>query len=277
MKSDLGKPMDGIIDDYNWYLDYPEQIPSVAVTCGTSGVSYGTFCDAGCGVPWGVNNIYQWALSYKINMQSYNASLIPPAARLCVATWGPTACVTVPETTYTNLSAFCNLAMTSPYVLQAPPVALYSVWSSTCFGRYTPSYSQYMTWTGSGGGYNGSGVLGAVALSQNTNGGIQGLVPLYGYYNGSINQYGLSTSPNDSSLNGNGYTMQSTLGYVFPATTGSAAGGVPLYEYYKSVVNQYNYSNTSTVPGGFVQVGSGPAAYMLPGFLHNGYGANGPY
>jgi hypothetical protein len=133
-----------------------------------------------------------------------------------------------------------------------------------------------VSWTGSGGGYNGAGVLGGIALNP-TNGGIQGLVPLYEYFNSTINQYAMSLSTADSGLNGNGSSMQSTLGYAFPVTTGSAAGGVPVYEFYKSVVNQYNYSTNSSVPSGFVQVGTGPVVYMLPDFLHNGYNNYGPY
>jgi len=279
-----GKPMDGIIDDFNWYFESTNELPNAAAECAAAGVDYGLFYHGFCGTVGGNNNPVQYALGMKINMQCYNASQSPAPARVCIATWGTPLTVTAPETTYTNLSALCNLTLTSPYVLMSPPVGLYSVSSGSSYGRYTSSYSQFLSWTGSGGGYSAGGILGGVVLNPYTC-GIQGLVPLYQYYNTSINQYALSLSTTDTDLNSYGYTMNTIIGYVFPTLTGSASGGVPLYAKHKYVgpVNQYAYSNTQPNPsttgsynsfqsqyGYWAQINNNnPIAYMLPGYFHN--------
>jgi len=161
----------------------------------------------------------QYALGMLINMQTLNASQSPLPAKAVVATWGTPQTVTSPETTKTNLSALCNLALTSPYVLQAPPVALYGVWNYSVYCRYTSSYSQYQAWISGTGGYYTAGILGGLAQTPNAGNGIVGLIPVYQYCNTSMspNQYALSFNSADSDLLSYGYTLQSTLGYALPA------------------------------------------------------------
>lgn len=155
--------------------------------------------------------------------------------------------------------------MTSPYALQAPPVALYYIWNN---GSYIPTASEteYVNWLNQG--YKPQGMLGGIALNPNV-GGVSGLVPLYRYYRSANGQYALSLSSNDSTLAGNGFAYQNCQGYVFPVTTGSAAGGCPLYEYYKGATYQYFYSTSSTVQtGSNGYVSDGVKAYILPDWIH---------
>jgi hypothetical protein len=262
----MGKPLDGIMNDYNWYLDYPGQLPGTAATCAAAGVSYGAFDDGFSGVLNGNQNASQYALGQLINMQSYNASMSPAPVRGCIATWTVPGVVSCPETSGTTLAALMNLTMTSPYVLQTPPVALYFLLNTSSIINYTSSYTQYQTWIAAG--YIDKGAI--IGLAQkSTFGGLSGLVPFYEYYNSSKKYYAFSLSAADSSLSANGYNMQTSLGYVFPTTTGSATGGMALYEYYKASANQYSYSTSSTVPSGFVS--DGIIAYGLPGFYHNSF------
>jgi hypothetical protein len=288
-----GGTISGIIDDFNWYICATGSLASVATTCANAGVSYGLFYDGFAGVPGGTNTTPQFLLGQKINIQCYNASTSPAPARVEVATWGNPvpAGSTCPESSGTTLSNALDIALTSPYVLQTPPFALYQVAGNGYYARYTNSYSQYVSWSGTG-GYTGIGVLGGLAPTA-TFAGIQGLVPLYLYFNSSINQYALSLSTADADLNSYGYTMQSTLGYALPTSTGAAMGGVPLYSTHKYIlpVNQYNYTNTQPNPanlgpyntflsqyGYWAEINNNnPVAYLLPNFFHNGYGSYGPY
>jgi len=267
MKALLGKPLDGVIIDFNWYLNYPGQLAGAAATCAAAGVSYGLFYDGFSGVAGSDNNTAQYALGMKINIQSYNAANIPAPAKICFATWGTPATLTCPETTTTNLSALCNLAMTSPYVLQPPPVALLNVWNNSNSFMFTSSYAQYLSWNAQG--YIHGTAMGGIAQSPSV-GGVAGLVPMYLYYRSSNHAYALSLSSSDAILIAQQYGMQNSLGYVFPPASGAAAGGVPMYEicnqtYYYSV----QYSSSPTVPTGWTS--NGIKAYLLPGFLHNGF------
>jgi hypothetical protein len=262
----LGQPLDGIMDDVNWYLDYPGQLPGVAATCAAAGVSYGTFYDGFSGVLAGDNNPAQYALGMLINMQSYNASGSPAPTKVCVASWTSPTTITCPETSVTTLAALLNLSMTSPYVQQAPPMGLYTVWNNSNSNLFTSSYTQYLSWIAQG--YTDSGVLGGIAQNPNI-GGIQGLVPIYLYYRSAAKSYALSLSASDSNLTTKGFTKQSTLGYVFPPGTGLAAGGVAVYEFYKSTNKQFQYSTSSTLPSGFVS--DGITFYVLPGWYHYSY------